>query len=257
MKIFKHKNIMGMIYGVVLAIPLLSVLVRSAYVVVNKNSYQNYSGELETQQTYINDVNDLVVDDEYYFKSGRLTSEGMLGGYEQYIEYEYVETITNNTSLDLSQYNAIGFYSSGTEVYYYLNVVGETFDTNSYFTFLDDVEFKFIYKGNDLIQSNNILNHSDNIFSVTLLQNGYLDNAFDYSLSKYVDENSFGKLNFFEWFFNIFMDSNQQNNLYIRYVNWYMNYILLVSCSYILFLVLMWFVNYSRRILERGLDYDW
>lgn len=244
-KLFKRKNIMNLIYALIIAVPIFSILVRSAYVVVNKNAYQNYSGKDEIIDYVNTDIVEL--GEDYRFKPAEytinhnLTLEFVNNG--AYAKSDLVQSITNTNKIILRTDGTIVFYENGTwlnEVNYANNMFYIDMELTAYYPNANaDYEVLKLF-----------LTIPSNI-------NNYLDNAFDYSLSKFVDENSFGKLNFFEWFFNIFMDSNQLNNLYIRYVNWYMNYVLLVSCSYILFLVLMWFVNYSRRILERGLDYDW
>ena len=239
---------MGMIYGFVLAIPLLSVLVRSAYVVVNKNAKDSYSGNI-TQVEYVNANGNLPLYDVYFSFNKQQTYYNSPRPQIYFSNYEIIETnIPNSYLLTLDNATYVKVWNpDGNENYMTWDGAGTNFNSTQYFITLKfDVD--------NIVYSNETLNQSLLYRIVDL--NG-LDNAFDYSLNKYVDDNSFGKLNFFEWFFDIFFDSNQQNNLYIRYVNWYMNYVLLVSCSYILFLVLMWFVNYSRRILERGLDYDW
>lgn len=79
-----------------------------------------------------------------------------------------------------------------------------------------------------------------------------LDDVFEYSISHFISENSFGRLDFFQWFSNLFIDSS--NNLYIHYINWYMNYALYVSLAFLIFMVLMWFINFARKLLERGMD---
>ena len=125
-KVLRHRNLMGMLFAYILAIPFLSVLVRCFYVIFNKNAYQSYaSGEV-------------------------------------------------------------------------------------------------------------------------------LDDVFEYSISRFISENSFGRLDFFQWFSNLFIDSS--NNLYIHYINWYMNYTLYVSLAFLIFMVLMWFINFARKLLERGMD---
>lgn len=256
MKIFKHKNIMGMIYGIVLAIPLLSILVRSAYVVVNKNAKDSYSDKFIEQQITINTNYDYVVNQNYILTIDRSVDTFTASGFKGTFDFDFTQM--TNVNIDNSLVDAI-FIDQNTMHTYKFNS-----NTNSFqyyvginITSYDNLTIPFVFKTFNITTYNSYTNVPNFNLKTYLLGVNNLDNAFDYSLSKYVDDNSFGKLNFFEWFFDIFMDSNQQNNLYIRYVNWYMNYVLLVSCSYILFLVLMWFVNYSRRILERGLDYDW
>lgn len=68
---------------------------------------------------------------------------------------------------------------------------------------------------------------------------------------------NFGIINFLTWFESMFLDmTNNINALYLHFINWYLNYVMFVSCAYLLFLVLMWFINFSRKLLERGMNYD-
>lgn len=85
---------------------------------------------------------------------------------------------------------------------------------------------------------------------------GTLDNVFEYSMGTFIQNNQFGKLNLFSWFFDLFLDSSTMNNMYIQFINWYLNFVLLVSLTYVLFLVLMWFVNFARRILTKSFDFE-
>ena len=50
---------------------------------------------------------------------------------------------------------------------------------------------------------------------------------------------------------------NQVNDRLVNFANWYLNYTMLVSCIYLLWLVLMWFINFARKLLDRGMNYDW
>lgn len=78
------------------------------------------------------------------------------------------------------------------------------------------------------------------------------------SIEKIIGSANFGLINFMSWFESLFLDmTNSVNALYIHFINWYLNYVMFVSCAYLLFLVLMWFINFSRKLLERGMNYDW
>ena len=76
MKIFRHRNLMGCIYALLMAIPFVAIAVKSAYVVVNKNAYQSYSGlttsvEIVENNKYetnvVNAQNDLIIGNIYEF----------------------------------------------------------------------------------------------------------------------------------------------------------------------------------------------
>ena len=84
-----------------------------------------------------------------------------------------------------------------------------------------------------------------------------LDNVFEYSVSQFVKDNDFGNVDLFSYFGNIFLNENQMNNLYVGFANWYLNYAMLITLMHFLFAILMWFINYSRRILDRSMNYDW
>lgn len=250
-KLFKRNNILNLIYALIIAVPIFSILVRSAYIVVNKNAKDSYSSSGYVEKTSIFTAPNTMIEGETY--TFKLNNQ--INGNINFVFYSDININWIDYGVPVHEYNGFCLYGNSYPLTYLLSY-GEIGDNLMYeFTSLQTNivnEFTFTYiqsRDNTTFNGYELINYQ--------YQKATLDNAFDYSLSKFVDENSFGKLNFFEWFFDIFMDSNQLNNLYIRYVNWYMNYVLLVSCSYILFLVLMWFVNYSRRILERGLDYDW
>lgn len=277
MRIFKHKNMMGLIYSILIAIPFLSVLSRSAYAVFNKNAYQSYSGDYG-EKVYkrvvspyntneVNSLNDLHVG-SYYL----LTINKVIG------ELHEIRYSTSN-NIDIINFDDIrcfdnditGVFIYDTTTYQgYGYPIIKTNNTTYYFQSSDTREsFNFIVYINSAFSGGTTSNYS--LFSKVTneyeeylpyeyveLESQTLDNAFEYSLSSFVDENHWGKLNFFEWFTSLFLDVNSNNNgLYIHFINWYMNYTLFVSCAYILFMVLMWFINFARRLLDRGINYDW
>lgn len=242
MKIFKHRNIMGLIYGVILAIPMFSILVRSAYVVVNKNAKDSYSGKnVEAEEIIETSYDDLVIGKTYQAFMTETTNTFT----QLVINASNVKNVSNNVLYP----DIIQLTFTKTNVNY---IVGS--DGTNYFYFNSNT-IQFTYGGTIL---DGTAYEYTTFNEIVFNDNAYLDNAFDYSLSEYVSENSFGNLNFFEWWSNLFLDlNNPKSALYIHFVNWYMNYVLFVSSSYILFMVLMWFINYSRRLMERGLNYDW
>lgn len=81
-----------------------------------------------------------------------------------------------------------------------------------------------------------------------------LSSAFEYSLSEFITSNNFGKIDFFTWFANIFLDNTAHDLLYIHFINWYLNYALYVSISLIIFHVLYWFIDFLHKLLNKTSD---
>lgn len=105
-----------------------------------------------------------------------------------------------------------------------------------------------------------------NMLFVLFTENNVFVNGLDYQgihtfVSSAMNEFSLDltNINFFTWFANLFIsyESGSFTELTILFVNWYFNYIFLVSCGYLLFSILMWFINFSRKLLDRGMNYDW
>ena len=278
MKIFKHKSLMGLLYAVLLAIPLVSIISRVIYVQSNKNAYQSYSGS--TTLTYyekyegvvpsnqVNSEDDLVLNN-YYFVDGISTSQFTYNGW---LILEFTNTsqfeINDNplVTLPASDYlQSVQKITANVEQNYYL--VMYWFDDTNFFS-INGINAYF--EGDFILRSyDDVGNFANSGYfmqsSLTIstyiehtLEETTLDNVFEYSVDSIIQENNFGKIDFLSWFANMFLDNtNQVNNRYLGFANWYMNYIMFVSCAYLLFLVLMWFINFARRLLDRGMNYDW
>lgn len=79
-----------------------------------------------------------------------------------------------------------------------------------------------------------------------------LDTAFEYSIGQFITANEFGKLDFFSWFSGIFLDNTAHDLIYIHFINWYLNYALYVSISFLLFHILYFFIDFIRKLMDRG-----
>lgn len=244
---------MGLVYSVLVALPLFAVLGRVLYTQWNHNANLSYSGYENGGITldYVQSNSDLVAGDEYYLTNAYISvSHGDVGSRIQRIFYTNVEVINNGSSYDLSNTYAVGFYTitNSTSMGYYFY-----YDNEQYFNIGSSTPFtiKFNYTTNSLGSAEPFA-LCDTLYSQIYESDYQLDNAFEYSLSTFVDENDFGKLNFFSWFYDLFLSNTSRNNLYIHFVNWYMNYALLVSLTFVLFLVLMWFVSFVRKLLENS-----
>lgn len=255
MKTLKGKTLMSILYAVILSFPMISILSRVIYVQSNKNAYQSYYGEtinekIETQIQY-----DELQNNETYLFSNPIATNNDVND----VGYMYVDNVKNMNgflnNIDLSQVAKIRFYKTANYNTLQFYDINETTQIGSFGINNIQAQFTFVFKGYS--ENYNGYQYANYFYKVSYNKYSYLDNVFDYSVSKLVDEQNFGQLNFFQWFGNLFLNDTQSNMLYVRFVNWYLNYALLVSLMQILFLCLMWFVNFSRRLLERGMNYDW
>lgn len=249
MKQIKHKSFMSYLYCALMCLPFISILSRILYVQWNKNAYQSYSDNT-AQTDFINTTTDFNYNIEYYLINARVTTQtdiGNAGSNRLYLTS--FEIIDNSTNLNLNNVSSIGFYRSGNYLlnYFYDNTNTLIGSSDSYYKAKVTVA-NFLSGFNDVITNNNIL--------YTINGANTLDNVFDYSLNKFVEDNNFGQFDITGFISNMFLPSNAVNNLYIHFINWYMNYAIFTSVVYLMFAVLMWFVNFSRRLLDRGMNYD-
>lgn len=281
---FRHTNFMRLIYATLLALPFVAILSRVIYVQSNKNAYQ--SAEI-TQTTYdrvetqaptneVSNYSDCIQGNYYNVEiSNNLIDEGMIRLIITNTSQIYFNTYPTDSSIDEQSFDIqtymyfenktmielwrteifiFHYFSSGNIEYY----ISEYFENNSI-----SIKGDFIFEqfSQDISYDgtlNEVFSPSDYVITTyNEIQATTLDNVFEYSVNKFIENNNFGKINLFQWTTNLFFDSNDVNNMYVGFINWYLNYTLLLSATYILFLVLMWFINYARRLLERGMNYDW
>lgn len=235
MKMLKSKSLMSLIYAVLLALPLCAILSRVIYVQSNKNAYQSYSDATEVK-TYIN--YDSVIGNTYIMNWVD-DNTGMTNNTTQIIPYQSI-TITAPTG-------AVKFRYGNSKTIHFFDENDTILGSETNIT-----SFTYVANSNTSLQMQPWFNRQ-----LVLTQKVSLDNVFEYSVSKFVDENDFGQLNFFQWFEDMLLTNNTHNALYIHFANWYLNYAMLISLMQILFLVLMWFVNFARKLLDRGMNYDW
>lgn len=273
MKALRHKSLMGLVYAVLLAIPLFSIISRVIYVQSNKNAYESYSGSVQTyQKNEIDNVLsfvDINKDDEaiYGFVDGYLEFYARIYRINQFVSdsigydelvfdsyistfncyaYFYVDDITTNCIF------YFGDYSSDVNNYISVYIDGIS---NYNFDLIPLEDYQFL---SDLFDNNFIYDSKNKYYEYQHVQLSTLDNVFEYSVDSIIKDNNFGNIDFLSWFSNMFLDNtNSVNNRYVHFANWYLNYVMFISCVYLLFLVLMWFINFARRLLDRGMNYDW
>lgn len=244
---------MSWLYVALLTIPFLSIISRVIYVQSNKNAYQSYSGQNVggvENELISPSANMFNIGDDYTYINELIPSNSTSN------RLEIIPT-DNKFKLDNATYNDVSklvWYKEGnsTNYFYYIDTTNHYTNLNLNIVSISFNVASYSFQNNDFTTP--ILNY---FYKVVYNNDFYLDNVFTYSVNEIIKENNFGEIDFFQWFTDMFLNDNQTNNMYVGFANWYFNYILMVSCGYLLFLVLMWFINYSRRLLERGMNYDW
>lgn len=227
-KIKGYRALMGFIYGIIMLMPFSAVLLRCCYVTFNKNAYQSYS-DISSIQTSVN--YNSVVGNEYIINWVDNTS-GQTNNTTQIIAYQ-------NINVENVPSGAVAFRFGNNQRLTFFD------STNTQLGYLDNISsFTYIANDSTALAQQPWFNRQLVVYTF-----GKLDNAFDYSLYTFLKDNGSGELNLTDWFVEVFLQRTTHNMLYINYINWYMNYSLLVSCVYLLYLVLMWFITLARRLL--------
>ena len=237
------------IFALIMLAPIGMIGTKCLYVICNKNAYKSYSDEYVEKYSQVNNSSTFIVGQEYlvaYDENSTNTSGGLINVSDTNL-YDYFAPDINNRVI-----TGINFV---VETYARINLVFSDTTTLRINNWNETTtSFVFTYESTNITGNVNI--KYTNIYGIVWTTEK-LDNVFEYSVSRLVDENNFGKLNFFTWFANMLLDDAQMNMTYVRFANWYLCYAMLISLMQILFLCLMWFVNFSRRLLERGMNYDW
>lgn len=261
-KIFGVKNITHLLYGIIVLLPMMAILGRVCYTVANKNAKDSYSADnqiveqlpISTPSVLISGVNYNV---QLHNSSNRQNS--------YIIKYTYCSMIDDllekyPSYTDLLFCTEFLFRDGATEEGNFISFrMSGQYVTHSTFTYEQLPTYSFIFTCDGVTPSSlqNTFN-ANTIYQNVLVDNSTLDNAFEYSLKTFIDDNNLGEVDMFSWFTDLFLDnSNVHNQIYIGFVNWYLNYTMLVSCGYLFFLVLIWFINFIRRILDKSMYQDY
>lgn len=254
MKNCKRRTIFSWIFALLLLVPMFSIAIRCLYVVFNKNAYQSYSNFNSETHEYVNvdSFDDLIVGNTYKFISNN-DGFSTITNVNSYMQVENVNIISASRTITEEQAQSITRFG----LYLYNN--------NTLLRFNDDsgiqniafnsgfATFTFTYLG---LINVNTSNTFESYFDSTVYSNNLtnygntLDNVFEYSIQQFVDKHGNGLINFFALLQDYFMQSTSANALYFTFANWCLNYVLLVSCVWLLFSVLMWFINYCNYMLN-------
>lgn len=262
-KTFGYKSITHLIYGLLMLMPFVFIGAKTCYTILNKNAYQSYSNynadnkqysaltqwnELTSGTTYMlisnNDNSNVVTSNSPRFMVNNL--QVIVSNVAQTTN-ELIETADSFALWRTNNVTYIRFYNEGTSL------------TTSGFNNLS-IQFTFEYVNNyGFDTTNDIDKYTGGLVYKSHLINttNTLDNAFSYSINQIIDNNNVGLIDFTGWFRGLALSDNAINNTFINFINWYFNYAIIVSAVNILFLCLLWFVNFARKLLERGMNYDW
>ena len=249
MKPIKPRALTHLIYGLLMLAPICAIGVKCGYVMFNKNAKDSYSNITKQSLGLVSDNSNNVPNLTYMIaiKEGTEYS-GAIAIKSSTINYDYI---------------------AGTEISYNVSKI-QFYPNNTHFRLIDDGNTFHNYQLNDekraylngqtfvYLNGNLYTNNQPVSFYSITYTTEKLDNVFYYAVDEFIEDNNFGIIDFKQWFNNMFLQSgNQVNDRLVNFANWYLNYTMLVSCIYLLWLVLMWFINFARKLLDRGMNYDW
>ena len=244
--VFKGKNLTHLLYGILMLLPFCSILARVIYVQSNQNAYESYYGAT------INETKNVVVPYTqfkqgytYYTQLESTTITTSLSNMTFYVTA--IKDLSTDTTYDPTIYNRLRFFKNNNSTQIYTQIMRYDGGTSVTLSVNHLIQFEYL-------SLNNTGSVADYItfYEIQYNPDSYLDNVFDYSLSSFIQENNNYNVDFFGWFNNLFLNQSGKNLLYLNFVNWYLNYALLVSAGYILFLLFLWFINFARKLLEGG-----
>lgn len=254
--IFGVKSITNLIYGLLMIAPFVAILSRVIYVQANPNAKDSYSDKVLKSTTELTSTNQLITNQLLTIDFNETTTNGTTGR----IAYNEISINPTDYGFPSQEFWAIEFARANNT--YYLRL---------YYGEITAIQYNQVNNvwGNTLLSiglkvgdyrfssNNNALNEYGIITYALNYTTNSLDNAFEYSLQTFTQDNDIGLINFFGWFDGMFLNqSNTHTAIYLNFTNWYLNYALLTSSAYLLFLALIWFVNYIRRILDKSMNHD-
>lgn len=260
MKLFKRKNFQSLIYAIFISLPILSLLPNLLYFGFNEKASDytdvNVVETYEYETNEVNTIEDLIAGNIYHFS---ITRESALASN---IEIGINEIYNFETNLTYGYTNASGQSNrlrlTPTAFYLYFQLEDLSINNGVFNNSLPSnysISVDFVYSTDYTTNSAAIEYITASYYlgdkSISVVESEMNpQNAFEYTISKFIKDNNFGNIDFFSFFSTLFLGNSTINAVYVGFVNWYLNYILYVSLAYLLFSVLLWFVNFARKLLE-------
>lgn len=246
MKNCKRRTIFSWIFAFVLLIPMFSIAIRCLYVVINKNAYQSYSDDYIQSKQDISNSTLLQEDVTYYFINDFDTTSGVNTSTWIYY-YKTINIDWTDYGAQSNNYIGFRFLRLGHNGSYYVWLYPDTSTHQQINIGNINLNITFVL---DSVSDTGASNVKGGQLFTYIYKQDKLDNVFEYSIQQFVDKHGNGLINFFGLLEQYFMQSTTANALYFTFANWCLNYVLLVSCVWLLFSVLMWFINYCNYMLN-------
>lgn len=242
---------------ILVCLPLFYIAISSAYVIFNKNAKDSYSDDFIQSVNDITSINEYINNETYYVNNINIGNEMYsIGIIYSSISIDVYDVFGFDTSLDvvgfsMDKYNTTsgGFY---TRAYYLDN--GVLTASSQYWTGAGRNLLDFTFVSNTSLSTSSTywkLSGTTQVTNYVLVQNT-LNNVMTYSMSEF-NNLGFGKLDFTSWFTNIFMNGDT-NNVYVSFVNSYINYFLLVECVYFIPMIIYWFIHFGESVVEKFMN---
>lgn len=252
MKKRSGKNLIRFFYHLLvvlaMALPMLSGLVRVIYVQSNMNAKDSYFGDTinQSQIVYSNDL----FTNEHYYIDNRIQPALNFSNFSN-IQY-YVIDINSSSNVDLTNCAYFRLYFDNTgrlEVICFNSsntLIADIYITNGNYL----VDFTLLRTSN-IANNNNSIGDTDIFYFYSYNQYSYLDNAFDYSIWKTMQDFTFHSDFRFTDIANGLLMTFDNNNLYIQYTNFYINWVL--TCAVISFApyIILSFYHLAINLIDK------
>ena len=259
----KHRKFTKILESILVSLPLIYVGGVGLYATLNKNAKDSYSDSYVSSLSVVNNSSLLKVDNQYYIDVPNFI-DSVSGQYN--IGYNFYVTDSNYDLKQLFGYTGsldiTGFYFRSYNDYVIIgsrlsdDSLGTRFSSNAnnlstiQSDFLNDL-FYFTFKGLAPAIANNSINIDYNLDTLVLrtVKFNTLAGALPYAMSEF-NKLGFGKINFVGWFIDLFIIGNT-NNVYVTFINSYLNYFLFAEVCYFIPMIFYWFIHFGERVIDK------
>ena len=249
----KRIKFVKVIEHLLVALPLIYVGATALYTTFNKNAKDSYYGENVNDyiDTPLTDFNNLY-DDEYYYYSKAVNSGGSLNIYFTNLEVLYSNNLPQSLLDSLSSYDYFRLNIGTDFISLYYSETESPFNS-VWLAGLNNANYSFTFRFNILSTSisSSVTLDTGLVFTRQYNDYSFLNNAIPYAMSEF-NKFGFNQIRFVQPFLNLFHVG--ETNVYIEFVNSFVNYFLFVECVYFTPMVLYWFIHFGEKIVCKVLD---
>lgn len=249
----RKNKFIKLIEHILVALPMLMILATTCYTIFNSNAKDSYSDSLQLKLVEDNNIDNFTEGSTYFlFTNGASLPVNA----SQTVLIKFDNWVSNMTFPNTATYFTLGYSRGHTTTYsvtfYDVNksyISNREIATGTNYDNINETSFRYL--GYDTLSGNAnamVISTLEVKQLVSYIGANTLDGAFEYSMGKF-NELGFDKLNFTGFFEDIFFEG--QPNVYLTFVNNYLNYMLFVECTFILPLVLYWFIHIGEHIVHK------